>query len=103
MELKVLASRNVEDSVGILFSEVCKRVQLVRRDAAERDLDALHSRSVPQRIRTFGHVACKVELLRANPVVAMAVVIALAIAAAAKARFGKNFLVQFSVSPQRHL
>ena len=42
MALKILPSRHVEHTHGVLFGDVCQRNQLIRVQPAHRDLDALH-------------------------------------------------------------
>ena len=50
VELEVLARGDVADAVGVLLGEVGEDVDLLRRQAAEGDLDALHAGRVPERL-----------------------------------------------------
>jgi hypothetical protein len=54
--LEVLTRRDVQYAIGILLGEVGQHIHLVGIHAAERDLDALHPGSIPQRLRTFCQV-----------------------------------------------
>src|SRR5262245_44058372 len=103
MQLEILTCGDVKNTVGVFFGEIRQSVQLDWGDAAEGDFDPLHSRRIPKRIRTFGHVAQEGELLRSNTVMPMPVVITLAVTASTKSSFRKNLLVKFPRSPQRHL
>src|SRR5262249_32665736 len=81
VKLEILTRRDVQDVVRILSGKLRQSIQLSRSHTAKRNLDTLHSRRVPQRFGTFGHVSEKVQLLCANPIVTMAVVISLPITA----------------------
>src|SRR5438552_2111051 len=71
VKLKVLARRDMEHAVGIFFRNFRKRIQLIRRHTSERNLDALHSRRVPERLRPLGRITGKRKLLRTSSVMAM--------------------------------
>src|SRR4051812_45052611 len=43
VKLKVLASCDMKNAVGVLLGQICKRIQMVGRYASERDLDPLHA------------------------------------------------------------
>ena len=77
--LEILPCRDVKHAVGIFLGEIGQHVHLIGVQAAKRDLDALHSRSVPEGVRSLGQVGRVVQFLRADAVVPMTVVVALAI------------------------
>src|SRR5207249_10277396 len=91
------------NAVCVFLRKLRQCIQLIRSDAAKWNFDPLHSGRVPKGVGPFGHVAQEAELLRSNTVVPVTVVVALPVTAAAKPRFRKNFLVQLSGTPQRHL
>src|SRR5262249_54063063 len=93
VELKILPGGDVQNTIGILFSELCQDIQLIWGHTTKGNFNALHSGRVPKRIRAFGHIAQEVELLRANPVVTMTVVITLPVTSAPEPRFSENFFV----------
>src|SRR5262249_9802159 len=103
VKLKILACRHMQDIIGVLFRKLRQRVQLIRCQTAERNLDTLHSRCVPIRFGTFCQCAGKTELLGAGSVVPMPIVVALPITPSAKSGFRKYFFVHFAATPQRHL
>jgi hypothetical protein len=94
VELNILARRDVEDRIRILFSELRHHFQLLGAELAERDLDPLHAGRVPQGARPFGELGSrKRERPLFDAVVPLAVVVALAVHAPAKACFGKELLL----------
>ena len=60
VELEVLPRGDVADAVGVLLGEVGQDVHLLRRHAAEGDLDALHAGRVPERVRALDQRAGRV-------------------------------------------
>ena len=54
VQLEVLPRRDVGDSVRVFFRKIRHRLKLLGVEAATGDLDALHARGIPQRIRAFG-------------------------------------------------
>lgn len=57
MKLEVLPRRDVDNSVRVFFGEIRHRLKLLGVESATGNLDALHSRGIPQRIRAFGQIA----------------------------------------------
>ena len=57
VELDVLARGDVQDAVGVFLGQLGQHVELLGRDAAEGDLDALHARRVPERLGALGELA----------------------------------------------
>ena len=102
MKLNVLPRRDVADAVGIFFGQLGQHDHLLGVQAAERNLDALHARRIPVRVRPFRQRRIQ-KLLRRQAVVALAIVIPLPIRAAAEARFGEDFLVDLALLAQRDL
>ena len=100
VKLKVLARGDVQHAVGIFLGEIGQRVHLIGVQSAKRNLDALHSGSIPESVGTFGQVRGVVQFLGTDSVVAMAVVVALAVGAAAQPGFGKDFFVQLALLAQ---
>ncbi len=103
VKLKILARRHMGDAVGVLFGKIGQGLELLRRHAAEGNLDAHHARRIPERIRSFDHIGGEFELLHALAVMALAVVVALAVDAAAQSGFGENFLIDLALLAQLHL
>ena len=54
VQLEILAGRDVRDAIRIFLRDVGQRLELLRIQAAERDLDALHAGRVPYRIGALG-------------------------------------------------
>ncbi len=84
MKLHVLAGRDVADRVRVLFGHSRELVHLIRVQAAEGDLDALHAGRIPGGLRPLGRLGGKRQAAVADAVVALAVVVALPIGAAAQ-------------------
>src|SRR5262249_24815250 len=103
MQLEILTCSDVQNPVRVFLGEIRQSIQLDWSDAAEGNFDALHSGRIPERIRTFGHVAQERELLGSDTVMPVPIVIALAVTASTKSSFRKNLFVEFSGPPQRHL
>jgi hypothetical protein len=100
VKLHILPGRDVQDAVRILFRQIGKNVDLVRDEPAEWDLDAHHSRRVPDSVRAlYGITAWEFELLWARAVVALPIVVALSVYTAAKACFGKDLFADLSLLP----
>ena len=57
VKLDILARRDVRHAVGIFLGKIRQSFQLLRRDAAERNLDAHHARRIPKSFRPFDHLA----------------------------------------------
>ena len=100
VELQVLTSRDVQDVVRVFLGQVGERLHLHRIEAAEGNLDPLHSRSMPDRVRSLGVVLGVDQLLRLAPVEALAVVITLPIGAPTQAGLGENDLVDLALLAQ---
>ena len=104
MQLEVLTGGDVGDSVGVLLGQFRHRFELLRVHPAVRDLDSQHPRRVPQSVGAFGRIAFGVgQLAGFLPVMALAVVVALAVGAAAKPRLGENLLVDLALAAQLDL
>ena len=104
VELEVLARGHVRDAVGILFSHLRHGFQLHGVHSACWNLDALHAGSVPHRHRTLGQIARRIgHGLDVFSIVPLTVVVALAIGASSKPRFGEQALVHFALLAQRHV
>src|SRR5689334_13307836 len=104
VELKILPRRDVQHGVCILFREIGQRIHLLGSETAKRDLDALHARGVPKRLRTFGQILAGIgQLLRLNTIVAMAIVVTLAICAATKSRLGEDFFIKLALLTKGNL
>ncbi len=95
VELDVLPRCDVADRVGVFFRQLGQHHHLLGVHPAKRNLDALHARGVPVRLRSFGERGVR-ELLRVEPVVAKPVVVALPVRAAAQSRFRENLFVDAS-------
>ena len=77
--LEILPRRDVKHAVRILLGEIGQHIHLIRIQAAERNLDALHARGVPEGFRSLRQIGRVVQFLRADPVVPVTVVVALAV------------------------
>ena len=100
VKLHILPGRDVQNAVRILLCQIGKSVDLVGDEPAEGDLDAHHSRRVPDGIRAlYGITAWKFELLWPRAVVALPIVVALAVYTAAKTCFGKDLFTDLSLLP----
>ena len=85
-------------------SQVGQHLQLGGVQAAERNLDALHARRIPQRVRTLGVRRtdnCSVRVVCA--VGPLAVVIPLAVGAAPQPRLGENPVFDLALLLERDL
>ena len=101
VELKVLPRGDVGDAVGVLFRQLRQHLELRRVQAAERDLDALHARGVPEGVGTFGGRAAGVgEALGGAAVVPLAIVVALAVDAAAEAGLREDTFFDFALTAE---
>src|SRR5581483_3914070 len=101
--LDVLSRGDVRDSVGVFLREICERLHLLCVEAAERNFDAHHTGRIPDGVRAF----CKssrgdLQLLNFLAVVALAIVVALAVYTAPKARLGENPLIDLPLLSQFH-
>jgi hypothetical protein len=103
VKLEILARCDMEHAIGVLLGKFSQRLQLIRCDSAERDLDSLHSRRVPQRVRAFGHFRQKTELLGPNSVMPVSVIVALPVTASTEPGLCKELFIEPSSPPQRHL
>src|SRR5208282_1661587 len=104
MKLHVLTSGDVRDSVGVLFRKLREGFELSGVQAATRYLDALHARSIPERVWTFGQAPRGVgELLHPFAVVPLTIVVALAVHAPAQPRFRDQALVKLPLFLQAQL
>ena len=103
MQLEVLTGGDVANAVGVLLSQVGEGVHLGAVEPAARDLDALHARSVPGRVRALGVPLRKIQLLRPRAVEALAVVVALTVGAAAQAGLGEDDFVELVLLAQPDL
>ena len=102
VELKILAGSYVRDVVGVFLRQVGHRLELLRVEPPAGNLDALHAGRIPHRVRTLREVAGGiVHFLKCCAVISLAVVVALAVSAAAKPRFGEEPLVNFALLSQR--
>ena len=101
VELKILPRGHVRDAVGVLLGQLRHRLELIRVEPSARNLDPLHARSIPHRVRTFGEVAGRIRnLLNLRAVVPLAVVVALAVGSPAQPRFGEEALVHLALLAQ---
>ena len=104
VELDVLARGDVADAVGVFFSKIGQDLDLFRVQPAPGDLDALHAGGVPGRVRPLGQLPGRIrQLLGLQPVVAMAVVVALAVDAAPQARLREHAILDPTLPLQRDL
>ena len=101
MQLDVLARGNVQNTIRILLGKLGQHIQLIRGQAPERNLDPLHPRCVPHRIRPLDQVSAgKLQDLRIAAVEPFAVIVTLAVNTAAQAGFGENGVVDLVLFPQ---
>ena len=84
VELDVLAGGDVQDAVRVFLGALGEHVELLRCDAAVRDLDAQHARRVEDGVGAFREVRRVLEALLCLAVVPQAVVVALPVGAAPK-------------------
>jgi hypothetical protein len=97
VELEVLAGGDVQDPVRILLGECGQLLELSGRHAAEGDLDALHARRIPDRVRSLGRARVEGEGLLGDPVVSLAVVVTLAVDATPQTRLGEDLLFELAL------
>ncbi len=97
VQLDVLAGRDVADSVGVLFSHVRQNIHLLRAEAAEWNLDALHPRGVPDGVRAFGRGGWERQAPVCDTVVALTVVVALTIGAPAQPGFAEQLVLDLAL------
>jgi hypothetical protein len=101
VQLKILARGHMRDRVRIFLRQIRQRLKLFGVQAARRNLDPLHARRVPHRVRTFGQRAGRIsDLLHGLPVVPLPVVVALSIRAAPQPRFREQTLIDLALLPQ---
>src|SRR5262249_35603536 len=82
VQLHVLARGDVANSVGVFLSHVGEGVHLIRVQAAEGDLDALHARRIPDSFNALRGLGGKRQLALGDAIVSLPVVITLAIGTA---------------------
>ncbi len=101
MKLEILPRGHVRDAVGVLLGEIRQRLKLLRVEPSRGDLDALHPRSVPHRVRALGQFPGRIaEQLNCLAVVPLTVVVALAVDASSKPRFSEQPLVDLALLAQ---
>ena len=100
MILNILPRRDVEHAVRVFLGEICKHVHLLWIHAAKRNLDALHARSVPKRVGPLRQIGRVVQFLRADSVMPVPVVVALAITSPSQSCLGENLLVELALLAQ---
>ena len=103
MKLNVLARGDVRDAVRVFLAKVGQHLQLGRVQAAERNLDALHARRVPQGIgplRLAGGIMQRARRLSVGP---LTVVIPLSIRAAPQPGLRENPVVDLALFLERDL
>ena len=101
VKLEILPRGHVRDAVGILLGQVRQRLELPRVQSSRGNLDALHPGSIPHRIRALGQISGGIfKPLNGFAVVPLSVVITLAVDSSAKARFGKEALVNLALLSQ---
>src|SRR5690625_7159909 len=93
----------MKDAFGIIIGERGKHLHLLRIEATERDLDAHHSRCIPERVRTLVQFLWELERPCLETVMTLAVVVTLAIDAAAEAGLRKDLLINLSLTAELHL
>jgi len=104
VQLEILAGRDVRDAIRIFLRDVGQRLELLRIQAAERDLDALHAGRVPHGIGALGQRSRGVgQLLGFAAVPALAVVVALAVDAAPQAGLREHLLFDLALLAQLDL
>ncbi len=104
MQLEILPGRDVQNAVGILLGDIGECFELRRVQAAERDLDPLHTGRVPFGVRPLGQTGLRIaQLLRAEAIKPLPVVITLAVRAAPQPRLGEKLLVNFAEFAQLQL
>src|SRR5690625_6393887 len=86
-----------------VLGERGKHLHLLRIEATERDLDAHHSRCIPERVRTLVQFLWELERPCLETVMTLAVVVTLAIDAAAEAGLRKDVLINLSLTPALQL
>ena len=92
------------DAVGVFFRQLGHHLELLGVEPASGNLDTLHARRIPHGHGTLGQVPGWIgDLLHLLTIVPLAVVIALAVGAPAKAGFGKKALIQLALFSQRDL
>jgi len=102
MQLNILPGGDVADGVGIFLRQLRQHDHLLRVQSAKRDLDPLHARRIPERIRPLGERRIR-NLLRLNPVMPLAVIIPLPIRPPAKPGLGKHLLLNLILLAKRDL
>ena len=104
MKLEILARGDVGNPIRVFLGQLGHDLELLRIQPAERNLNPQHSGSIPNRAGALGGLVGEQRQLAAlGAVVALAVVIALAIRAAAKAGLGKHFFLDLSLLAQLDL
>ena len=104
MQLDILPRGDMQDAIGVFVRQLGQDLELIRRETAIGDLDALHARRVPERVGTLDQIARGItQLARLDAVVALAIVIALPVSALAQALLGEDFFVQLALLAQFNL
>ena len=102
MKLDILPGGNVRDAVGVFLGEFRHGLQLIGVHSATGNFDALHAGRVPHSAGALSQVAGGIgNFLKFLAVVALAVVIALAVGAPAKACFGEQAFLDLALLAQR--
>ena len=102
VKLEVLACGDMKHAVGVFLGHFRQSVELIRRDAAEWNFDALHAWRVPKGFRPLGDFAQR-KLLCADAVMPMPIIVTLAVTTPAQTRFRKDLLVELPLPAQEHL
>ncbi len=102
MKLNVLPGGDMADGVGIFFRQLRQNDHLLRIHSPIGNLDPLHPRRFPVRIRPLGQRAVR-QLLRLGPIMPLPIVIPLPIRPAPQARLGENLVFDFPLLPKRDL
>ena len=102
VKLEVLACGDMKYAVGVFLGQFRQSVELIRRNAAEWNFDALHAGRVPKGFRPLGDVAQR-KLLCADAVMPMPIIVTLAVTPSAQTRFRKDLLVELPLPAQNHL
>src|SRR5262249_39764469 len=97
VKLKILARSDVRDVVRVLFGKLRQSLELSGVQSAEGNLDALHSRRVPECVGTLGSIGRIFQLLLGAAVMALAVIVTLAVGAAAETGLGEDAIFDLSL------
>ncbi len=104
MQLKILPGSHMANGIGILFRQIGQGVHLFSAQSPKGNFNAHHTGRIPSGVRPFGEVAGGIiERLLSRAIVPQAVIVALTVDTAPQTRLGKDFFIDFILTPQLDL